>query len=242
MLSDAAGRKIRVSTDRDPKAPAAILFDIDGTLVDSNYVHVTAWMYAFQTAGCRIEAWRIHQAIGMDSTKLVQSLIGDDADRLLDQVKDEHSRRYKELSSLLQPFDGARELIQAVSSRGIKAVLATSAPPDELDMLRDLLEVDDSVATVTNGEDVETAKPAPDIVQVALERSGVDAADAVFLGDAVWDVEAAKKAGVVCLAVTSGGVHAAELRKAGAAALYDTVRDLLDELDDSLLVRRDRSG
>jgi HAD superfamily hydrolase (TIGR01509 family) len=215
--------------------PAAVLFDIDGTLVDSNYLHVVAWMYAFQAAGCQVEAWRIHQAIGMDSSKLLESLIGDDAERLSDQLKDVHSARYKELSSLLQPFDGARELLREVFARGTKVVLATSAPPDELEMLRDLLDVEDAVNTVTNAGDVETAKPAPDIVAKALERSGVAASDAVFLGDAVWDVKASAAAGVTCVAVTSGGVHKEELRQAGAAQLYPTVRDLLDGLDASLL-------
>lgn len=217
-----------------------MLFDIDGTLVDSNYLHVTAWMYAFQAADCQVEAWRIHQAIGMDSGKLLEKLLGDRAsdDKLTSRVKDEHSRRYKELSDLLQPFAGARELLRKVSATGSKVVLATSAPPDELEMLRDLLDVEDAIETVTNAEDVETAKPAPDIVQVALERAGVDAAEAVFVGDAVWDVQAARDAGVVCVAVTSGGVHTTELKQAGAAATYDTVQDLLDHLDESLLTRQ----
>ncbi len=226
-----------MSPDNGSTAPAAVLFDIDGTLVDSNYVHVVAWMYAFQSAGCTVEAWRIHQSIGMDSSKLLERLLGEDADRLKDQVKDEHSKRYKELGGqLLRPFDGARELLRAVSARGLKVVLATSAPPDELEMLRDLLDVEDAVQTVTNAEDVDTAKPAPDIVSVALERSGVDAASAVFLGDAVWDVEAAKRAGVRCVAVSSGGRHTDELLDAGAIATYDTVRDLLDGLEASPLV------
>ena len=217
-----------------------MLFDIDGTLVDSNYLHVTAWMYAFQAAGCQVEAWRIHQAIGMDSSKLLEKLLGDRAsdEQLTSQVKDEHSRRYQELSDLLQPFAGARELLRQVSATGVKVVLATSAPPDELEMLRDLLDVEDALEAVTNAEDVETAKPAPDIVQVALERAGVQASDAVFVGDAVWDVQAARDAGVVCVAVTSGGVHRAELKDAGAAATYDTVQDLLDDFDESLLSRK----
>jgi HAD superfamily hydrolase (TIGR01509 family) len=229
------GHYPRVTSHASQNGPAAVLFDIDGTLVDSNYVHITAWMYAFQSAGCQVEGWRIHQAIGMDSGKLLERLLGDDADRLGEQVKDEHSRRYDELSGRLQPFDGARELLRAVSARGTKVVLATSAPPDELETLRDLLDVEDAVEAVTNAEDVDTAKPAPDIVTVALERAGVAASDAIFVGDTVWDVLAAKDAGVRCVAVTSGGVHTDELRDAGAVATYDTVRDLLNGLDGSLL-------
>lgn len=218
-----------------PAGPVAVLFDIDGTLVDSNYVHVLAWMYAFQSVDRHIAAWRIHQGIGMDSAKLLERLLGDDAQTLADQVKDEHSRRYKSLSALLQPFDGARELLRELSARGTKIVLATSAPPQELEMLRDLLDIEDAIETVTNADDVDTAKPAPDIVQVALERAGVNALQAVFVGDAVWDMQAAQSAGVVAVAVASGGVPPSELREAGAAAVYESVQDLLDGLDGSLL-------
>ncbi len=214
-----------------PDHPAAVLFDIDGTLVDSNYVHVVAWMYAFQSASRHVESWRIHEAIGMDSGKLLERLLGDEAATLGRQLKEEHGRRYAEFSPLLQPFDGARELLRAVAGRGVKVVLATSAPPEELERLRDLLDVEDAIDSVTNAEDVGTAKPAPDIVQVALERSGVGANEAIFIGDAVWDVRAANDAGVTCIAVTSGGVHEAELRKAGAAALCPTVRDLLNQYE-----------
>ena len=214
-----------------PQNPRAVLFDGDGTLVDSNYLHVVAWVYAFQSAGRHIEAWRIHEAIGMDSGKLLERLIGDQAEPLGERIKQEHSRRYADFSSLLQPFDGAREVLRAVASRGTKVVLATSAPPDELDRLRELLDVEDAIATVTNAEDVATAKPEPDLVHVALERSGVDAAEAIFVGDAVWDIRAAHAAGVACIAVTSGGVHEAELRKEGAARLYPTVRALLEDFE-----------
>jgi HAD superfamily hydrolase (TIGR01509 family) len=201
--------------------PAAVLFDIDGTLVDSNYVHVAAWMYAFEAVDRHVDAWRIHAAIGMDGEKLLEELLGGDADALGEQVTQEHSRRYKMMAELLHPFDGARDLLRELSARDIKVVLATSAPPDELEMLRTLLDVEDAIETVTNADDVDTAKPRPDIVAVALERAGVAPAEAVFVGDAVWDVKAANAAGVICVGVTSGGSHAAALRDAGAAATYD---------------------
>jgi HAD superfamily hydrolase (TIGR01509 family) len=224
--------------EKSPDAPAAVLFDIDGTLVDSNYVHVIAWMHGFQKVERHVDAWRIHQAIGMDGKKLLEDLLGAETEALGDAAKQEHQYRYKQLGSLLHAFEGARELLREVSARGIKVVLATSAPPDELEMLRELLDVEDAIEAVTNAEDVETAKPQPDIVSVALERAGVDAADAVFVGDAIWDVKAANAAGVICVAVNSGGRHTAELREAGAAATYDSVGALLDGLEDSLLVRR----
>ena len=122
-----------------------------------------------------------------------------------------------------------------MSEHGAKVVLATSAPPDELDVLRQILDVDDVVDVVTNADDVDTAKPEPDIIEVALTRAEVRAADAVFVGDAIWDMQAAKSAGVRCIAVRSGGVDAAELTNAGADETYDNVRQLLDSYDDSLL-------
>ena len=223
-----------MTSDARP-SPAAVLFDIDGTLVDSNYLHVAAWIAAFQSVGFHVDAWRIHQAIGMDSQKLLERLLGEAAAQTRSAASAEHSRRYKEFSHLLRPFAGARELLEKTAARGTQVVLATSAPPDELALLRQVLGVDDLVDVVTNSTDVDTAKPAPDIVEVALQRAGVQAADAVFVGDAVWDVKAAKAAGIRCIAVRSGGVGASELMAAGAHEIYDDVQDLLAGYDRSLL-------
>ncbi|MSX08982.1 MAG: HAD-IA family hydrolase, partial [Actinobacteria bacterium] len=112
-------------------------------------------------------------------------------------------------------------------------VLATSAPESELSTLRDLLEVEDSVAVVTSGEDAEVAKPEPDIIGVALERAGVDAEHAIMVGDSVWDIESAGRAGVRAIGVLSGGISRAELLDAGAVAVFDDPADLLEHLAES---------
>jgi HAD superfamily hydrolase (TIGR01509 family) len=218
-----------------PDAPGAVLFDIDGSLVDSNYLHVHAWAQAFADAGHPVDAWRIHRAIGMGSAQLLGELLGDDADRLEEQVKEGHTERYAEMASLLRPFEGARELVQAVSDRGAVVVLATSAPPDELEKLRAVLDLDDVLDAITAAEDVEAAKPEPEIVHVALEKAGCAPASSVFVGDAVWDVVAATRAGVACVGLLSGGTGAAELTEAGAVAVYDDAAALLRELDASPL-------
>jgi HAD superfamily hydrolase (TIGR01509 family) len=215
----------------------AALFDIDGTLVDTNYLHVEAWSSAFAQLGLDVDAWRIHRGIGMDSTKLLESLLGRDAGRYSTDARQLHARFYARIADRARPFDGARELLAALNARGVAVVLATSAPQDELERNRATLRVDDVIASVTSAEDVSTAKPAPDIVRVALERADVAPADAVFIGDTVWDVIAARSAGVACLAVQSGGVSAAELLDAGATGVYADARDLLDRLDDSILIR-----
>jgi HAD superfamily hydrolase (TIGR01509 family) len=217
------------------KVAPAVLFDIDGTLVDSNYLHVSAWLRAFDAEGLPADGWRIHRCIGMDGTTLVRTLAEDASQDTLDRLKDRHSEFYKETTALLQPLPGARDLLRWVAEHGVQVVLATSAPEDELATLRELLDCEAVISAVTSSEDVDTAKPKPDIVNVALERAGVNAEDAVFVGDAVWDCEAAKRAGVPSIGVQSGGVSPAELRDAGAAEVFEDAGDLLAHVDSTLI-------
>ena len=210
----------------------AVLFDVDGTLVDSNYLHVYAWVRAFEAEGVPVAAWRIHRCIGMDGTTLVKTLAGDDAGQgQLDQLKDRHSEFYQQSTHLLAPLPGARDLLRRVADLGLQVVLATSAPDDELRTLRDVLDCDDVVSEVTSSADVDTAKPQPDIVEVALGRAGVTAAQAVFVGDAVWDCEAARRAKLTSVGVLSGGVSRAKLSEAGADAVFEDAAELLAHLD-----------
>jgi HAD superfamily hydrolase (TIGR01509 family) len=213
----------------------AVLFDIDGTLVDSNFLHVHAWYRAFQDAGVGVEAWRIHRSIGMDGTTLVSSLAGEADDYTRSRAKDLHSRYYKETVPLLKPLPAAQELLQRVDNLGLQIVLATSAPEDELEILREVLACDPLVSAVTSSNDVDTAKPKPDIIEVALNRAGVDADRAVFVGDTVWDVEACERAGVPTIAVLSGGVSRGELETAGAQAVFDDPGDLCEHIDSTAI-------
>ncbi|GAC1411717.1 MAG: HAD family hydrolase [Mycobacterium sp.] len=215
--------------------PPAVLFDVDGTLVDSNYLHVDAWYRAFHDTGVAVEAWRIHRLIGMDGSTLVATLAEEADDDTRSRSKDLHSRYYREMVPLLRPLPGARELLEAVDGLGLQIVLATSAPEDELTVLRGVLARDGLVSAVTSANDVDTAKPQPDIVHVALERAGVDAAHAVFVGDSVWDVEACQRAGVPAIGVLSGGVSACELETAGALAVFENPRELREHLDKSAI-------
>jgi len=218
---------------RKRQPAAAVLFDIDGTLVDSNYLHVHAWYRAFTDVGIPVDAWRIHRSIGMDGDSLVATLTEGADDDTRARAKDLNSRYYKESASLLRPLPGARELLEAVEKLGIQVVFATSAPDDELDVLRTVLDSDHLVSAMTSSDDVDTAKPRPDIINVALDRARVNAAHAVFVGDAVWDVEACKRAGVVTIALLSGGVSKCELEEAGAHQVFDDPLDLCQHLDDT---------
>ncbi|MDM7829801.1 HAD family hydrolase [Cellulomonas edaphi] len=215
-----------------------VLLDVDGTLVDSNYLHVDAWLRAFADVGIAVDGWRVHRCIGMGSTQLVDALAGDDADRVRDAVEEAHSSYYAAASDMLRAFDGARELVRELADRGARPVLATSASPDELERLRAVLDVEQELHAVTSAQDVEEAKPEPDLVRVALAAADASPQDAVFVGDTVWDVEAARRAGVPCVGLRSGGIGDDELREAGAVAIYDDAAALLADLDGSPLVRR----
>jgi HAD superfamily hydrolase (TIGR01509 family) len=213
----------------------AVLFDVDGTLVDSNYLHVFAWSQAFTAVGRPVDAVAIHRSVGMGSSQLLDRLLGpEDARRLGDRAKAEHTERYRQTYSLLRPFDGAVDLVRAVAKRSA-VVLATSAQPEELEQLRRVLDVDDAVLAITSAADVDQAKPEPDLVAAALHQAGVPAERAIFVGDTVWDVQAAARAGLACVTVLTGGIGRAELHDAGAAAIYRSPAELLGTLDDSPL-------
>ncbi len=212
-----------------------VLFDIDGTLVDSNYLHVDAWDRALVAVGHPVDVWRIHRGIGMDAGRMLSELVGDD-DALQQRAKDEHARLYADMADRLRPISGARDLLRELSRRGLTVVLATSAPQQELDALLAVLDLDEPVDAVTSAEDVDDAKPAPDIVGRALEKAGAAASEAIMVGDAVWDIESAGRAGVTAVAVLTGGSSADQLRDAGAVAVYDDVASLLAQLDASPLV------
>lgn len=211
----------------------AVLFDIDGTLVDTNFLHVDAWLRACADVGHPVDAWRVHRAIGMDSSKLLETLLGDDAERLGDDVKERHQVHYAAQRERMRRFAGSQELLHELAGRGLQVVLATSAPQEEYDMIIEVLDPGDSVSEVTTAEDVEAAKPAPDVIEVALQKAGVRPEDAVMVGDAAWDAQSCVKAGVRCIGVLSGGYGASELRDAGAVAVYDDVAELLRRLDES---------
>ncbi|MGW5748454.1 HAD family hydrolase [Amycolatopsis sp. NPDC003861] len=222
---------------KEPVIATAVLFDVDGTLVDSNYLHVHAWRRAFHELDRDVDSWRVHRAIGKGSGKLLNTLLGEeDAGRVGDRAKELHSRFYLETADLLRPFDRAPDLVRELAGRGVRVVLATSAGPDELEVLRKVLDVDDVVAGIVSGDDVEATKPDPEPVFAALEKAGTAPEETIFVGDAVWDVHAATKAGVRTVSVLSGGVGAAELTDAGAVAVYSDAATLLTRLDESVLI------
>jgi HAD superfamily hydrolase (TIGR01549 family) len=214
-------------------ARAAIL-DIDGTLVDTNYQHAIAWYRAFRASELTLPIWRIHRHIGMGGDQLVAALAGDEfEDEHGDEVREAEKDRYMELIDEVEPMDGARDLIEALHRAEAPVVLASSAKKEEVDHYLDLLEARELVDGWTTSADVEATKPEPDLVQAALEKAGTK--DGLMVGDTTWDVEAAKKAGVETLAVLTGGFSVAELKDAGAVAVFESVRELCENLDQTPL-------
>jgi HAD superfamily hydrolase (TIGR01509 family) len=214
----------------------AALFDVDGTLVDTNYLHAVTWWEAFGQAGYQVPMTDIHRAIGMGSDQLLDQLLPANRDKRADaDVRAAHSTLYATYWSRLRPLPGAADLLRACKGRGLAVVLASSADEPEFNALRTVLDAEDAIDAATFAGDVESSKPAPDLIQAALDRVGVQAAGAVFTGDTVWDVQACRKAGVPCIGLLSGGISRDELTAAGAAEVYSGPAELLAGLRGSLL-------
>ncbi|MGW6919339.1 HAD family hydrolase [Kitasatospora sp. NPDC054939] len=217
---------------------SAALFDVDGTLVDTTYLHAQAWGEALRQYGREVPAARVHRAIGMGADQLLDHLLGEDRDKGEDgAVSAAHDALYARHWPLIRALPGAADLVRECAARGWTVLLASSASGRDLEVLRRVLGADEAIDGVTTADDVRATKPAPDLVHAALERSGAAAEHAVFVGDTVWDVLAAKRAGVPCVGVESGGFAAAELRGAGAAEVHPDAAALLAALDGSLLER-----
>lgn len=213
---------------------AIAILDIDGTLVDTNYHHAVAWYRAFRQHGVVLPLWRIHRHIGMGGDQLVGALTSERFEREKgDEVRLAEKTLYMGLIDEVAPMDGSRELLEEVKRRGHAVVLASSAKQDEVDHYLDLLAARGLADSWTSSADVESTKPAPDLVQAALQRVDGEAGDAVMIGDTPWDIEAAKKAGVPTIAVRTGGFGAEELREAGVATIFESVKELLERLDET---------
>lgn len=206
------------------------VFDVDGTLVDSNYQHALAWHRAFRRHGLAFALWRIHRLIGMGGDKFVPALAGEQVERELGgQLREAWSEEFDRLIDEVEPFDAAKELLAEVRGRGLRVVLASSGKKHHVDHFLDLIDGRDVAEAWTTADDVEHSKPEPDLVRAAVGK--VDGAHAAMLGDSIWDVEAAKRLGVPTVGLRSGGYSPEELTGAGAIRVYDSLRDLLDDIE-----------
>jgi HAD superfamily hydrolase (TIGR01509 family) len=215
-------------------APRGVLFDVDGTLVDTTYLHAVTWWGALRQADHTVPMAVIHHAIGMGSDKILDAFLGGDRDHDGDaELMAAHLALYSVYWERLRPLPGAADLLRHCANQGMRVVLASSASDRELRALRRALDADDVIDVATSASDAERSKPDPDILGVALERSGLAADDVVLVGDSVWDVRAAARLGIPCVGVTCGGTSAEELTRAGAVAVYTDPADLLAGFDGS---------
>lgn len=216
-----------------------VLFDVDGTLVDSTYFHTLAWWHGFRRFGHDVRMNEIHRLVGMGGPKIVERLLGPDRDESQDsEVMDTHAAVFSTFWPHLRPFDGARELLGRCKDESLTVVLASSAREHDLSVLRSVVGADDAVDAATSSADAKESKPAPDILEAALKAGGLDAPEVVFVGDAVWDVQAASALGIPTIGLACGGYSAAELEEAGAEEVFASPRELVDGFGDSLIGRR----
>lgn len=211
-----------------------MILDVDGTLVETNYHHAIAWYRAFTQNGVELPVWRIHRAIGMGGDQLVAALAGDDVEAEKGEaIRDAEKVLYMAMIHEVRPLPDARRLMETLKERGHKVVLASSAKKEEIEHYIDLLDAAELADSWTSSADVEQTKPDPDLVQTALDKAG--GGDAVMIGDSVWDVEAAKRAGIPTIAIRTGGFGHDELVEAGAACVFESIDELLNGLRDTPL-------
>ena len=213
-----------------------MLFDVDGTLVDTTYLHAVCWAEALRQNGHQVPMADLHHLIGMSGDRLLTAVLGENRDRDADdELTTAHLTLYKQHWGRLVRLPGAAKLLHACADRGLDVVLASSASEEELDALTSVLDADDAITVATSSSDAESGKPAPDILEAALARRGLRAERVVFVGDAVWDGEAAQRAGVRFVGLTCGGTPAAELREAGAVEVWRDPAQLLEKLNESAI-------
>jgi HAD superfamily hydrolase (TIGR01549 family) len=217
-----------------PASSGAVLFDIDGTLLDSTYHHALAWHRAFTRCDIAVPLWKVHRAIGMGGDRLVAHVAGDDVEKEHgDELRDGWEQEYAEVVAEVRPLPGASELIRKLAGEGYVVALASSGKKGFSEDAVKTLDVGDEVHTLTTADDAEESKPEPDILSSTLNR--LDVERAAFVGDTPYDVEAADRLGLRTVAVLTGGFSRAELEDAGAAMVVEALTEVLDLDWDELL-------
>jgi HAD superfamily hydrolase (TIGR01549 family) len=213
----------------------ALLFDLDGTLIDSVYQHVLAWHEALEESGLFLAVWRIHRRIGMSGGLLVQALSREIGHRLTSEQAQELQRRhavaYKRYQGGIQPLHGARDLLERLSRAKVPYAIATSGSREGAQSALERLGVGPDVPVITRQE-VQRAKPDPDLFLAAAERLDIPIARTMVVGDSVWDLLAARRAGCLGIGLLSGGYGKEELEQVGAYRVYLDPADLLIHLDE----------
>jgi len=209
-----------------------VVLDVDGTLVDSVYTHVQAWLDAFLTIGTVVPAWHIHRAIGMGGDRLVAEVAGQRVeDAMGDRIRELHDKGYESQFGSVRAFDRADDLLRLLHGRGFTVALASSGTAEQTDRALELLAADEVARSRVSSASVSSSKPAPDLIEAAMRDAG--ASRAVVVGDSVWDVAAAQHAGVPAVGLRSGGFCDTDLIEAGCVSVFESVADLVERFDES---------
>ena len=204
-----------------------VVLDVDGTLMDTNYLHTEAWAQALGEVGRQVPRAQIHKQIGKGAGLLTREFMEDEEDA--EKADERHHEIFMGMQEHGYPLTGAKELIASLAERGYEVWLVSSAKPDELEQYLDQLETEGKLTGIVSSSEVENSKPAPDIFELALKRAGSSPEETVAVGDAVWDVESANEVGIRTVAVLSGGAFSEEeLKEAGAVAVYNSCAEILD--------------
>ena len=213
----------------------AFLFDLDGTLVDSVYQHVLAWREALERAGIELAVWRIHRRVGMSGGLLVNALLRETGQQVtaeeITNIQRLHAEAYERMAKEVRALPGARELLAFLKDAGVRWAIATSGRLRSARPALDILGIGPDVTVVTRDE-VTYAKPDPDLFMAAAARLGVELDSAIVVGDSVWDMLAARRAGALSVGLLSGGYGQDELERAGAYRVYDDPADLMRHVDE----------
>lgn len=205
-----------------------VLFDVDGTLIDSTYHHTVAWANAFQRFDLNPPLWRVHRSIGMGGDQLVPAVVGEDVEAQHgDDLRDAWEEEYRKILPTVRAFERAGDAVRAAREKGFKVALASSGKAEFTETAMELMGLTKGdVDAVTTSDDAERSKPEPDILNAALEAAGGH--HAILVGDATWDVESAARASMACVGVRTGGFSGHELTEAGAVMVVDAITDLAD--------------
>src|SRR5438045_3504247 len=214
----------------------AFLFDLDGTLVDSVYNHVRAWHLALRDEGIDLSIWRIHRKIGMSgglfTNQLLRELGRSIDEPTIKRLRARHAEHFLEISKEVVPLPGAVELLQALNDLDLPWAIATSGRMETARANLDSLGVDPASAVVVTRDQVNYAKPDPDLFIEAARRLGVTTQSSYVIGDAIWDMLAAARCGALGIGLLSGGYGREELMSSGALRVYEDPADMLDHLDE----------
>jgi HAD superfamily hydrolase (TIGR01509 family) len=212
----------------------AVILDIDGTLVDTNYQHALAWYMAFRQHEIFLPVWQIHRHVGMGGDQLVTAVAGETVEEEHgDALRSAHDVLYLANIQTVSVLPDARELIEDLKRQDHPVVLASSAQAQEAEHYLDLLDARELADAWTTSHDVQNTKPSPDLIKAALDKLNVR--DGVMIGDTPWDVKAAAQLNVPTVAVLTGGFSATELTEAGASNVYDSIPELREHLAETPL-------